>query len=122
MEQQVAALIRQATEMSERMRQNEQAAEQARQLPEAHRQPQQRKHLHLVGLDPARPKRQKHQGLMTGDSDLERFRRDINQRASAAKTLRGATGPGCFVPGLDGSNVDEYRSHPSPTRRRKHCD
>ena len=44
-----------------------------------------------------------------GDSDVERLRRDINQRASAARTLRGATGPGCLVPGLDGFNEDEYK-------------
>ena len=45
---------------------------------------------------------------MTGDSDLERLRRDINQRASV-RTLRGEIGPGCFVLGLDGSNVNEYK-------------
>ena len=37
MEQQVAALIQQVTEMNERMRQSEEASEQARQLLEAHR-------------------------------------------------------------------------------------
>ena len=46
---------------------------------------------------------------MTDDSDLERLRRGINQRASAARTLRGETGPGCSVPGLDGFNVDDYK-------------
>ena len=46
---------------------------------------------------------------MADDSDLERLRREINQRASAARTLRGETGPGCFVPGLHGSNVDECK-------------
>ena len=45
-------------------------------------------------LAPAGPKCRRHQELLTGDSDLERFRRDINQRASAARTLRGETGPG----------------------------
>ena len=46
---------------------------------------------------------------MSGGSDLERLRREINQRASAARTLLGETGPRCFVPGLDGSNVDEWK-------------
>ena len=40
-----------------------------------------------------------------GDSDLERLRRDTTQRASVARTLDGATGPGCSVPGQDGFNV-----------------
>ena len=44
-----------------------------------------------------------------GDSDFERLRRDINQRALAARTLRGQTGPGCSVPGLDGPNVGEHK-------------
>ena len=46
------------------------------------------------------------------DTDLERLRRDVNQRASAASTLRGEIGPGCFVLGLDGSNVDEHKQKP----------
>ena len=46
---------------------------------------------------------------MTDDSDLERLRRDVNQTASAARTLLGATGPGCSVPGQDDSNADECK-------------
>ena len=30
------------------------------------------------------------------DSDLERLRRDANQRAPVSKTLDGVIGPGCF--------------------------
>ena len=37
------------------------------------------------------------------DSDLERLRRDTNQRSSVTKTLDGLTSPGCSVPGLGGS-------------------
>ena len=33
------------------------------------------------------------------DSDLERLRRDTNQRTSMVKTLDGVTGLGRFVPG-----------------------
>ena len=42
-----------------------------------------------------------------GDSDLERLRRDTNQRTSVTKTVDGAIGPGCFVLGQDGFNEDE---------------
>ena len=42
-------------------------------------------------------------------SDLERLRRDTNQRTSMAKTLVGATGLGCFVLGQDGFNEDECK-------------
>ena len=123
MEQQVAALIQQVMEMSERLRQSEEVAGQARQLLETHRSAgqilEERMNraeaaatavtLSAGGVDPTGPRCKKHQELMTGDSDLERLRRDINQRASAARTLRGDTGPGCFVPELDGSNEDEYK-------------
>ena len=42
-------------------------------------------------------------------SDLERLRRDTNQRTSMVKTLVGVTGLGCFVPGQDGFNEDECK-------------
>ena len=45
---------------------------------------------------------------MTGDSDSERLR---------ARALRGETGPGCFVPGLDGSNVDECKKSSEQWKR-----
>ena len=41
------------------------------------------------------------------DSDLERLRRDTNQRM--VKTLVDVTGLGCFVPVQDGSNEDECK-------------
>ena len=44
-----------------------------------------------------------------GNSDLERLLRDANQRTSMAKTLVGATGLGCFVPGQNDFNEDEYK-------------
>ena len=44
------------------------------------------------------------------DSDLERLRRDTNQRTSMAKTLVGATGLGCFAPAQDDFNEDECES------------
>ena len=62
-----------------------------------------------MGLGPARQRCQRHQQLLADDSDVERLRREINQRASAARTLRGENGPGCFVPGLHSSNTDEYK-------------
>ena len=43
------------------------------------------------------------------DSDLERLRRNTNHRTSMAKTLVGATGLGCFVPGQDVFNEDECK-------------
>ena len=43
------------------------------------------------------------------DSDLERLRRDANQRSSMAKTLVGVTGLGCLVPGQDDFNEDECK-------------
>ena len=42
-------------------------------------------------------------------SDLERLRRDTNQRASMVKTLVGVTGLGCSVPELDDFNEDECK-------------
>ena len=72
----------------------------------------QQKHLQVVNYAQQGPRARGSRQLMTGDSDLEGLRRDINQRASAAMTLRGETGPGCFVLGLDGSNVDEYKKSP----------
>ena len=42
-------------------------------------------------------------------SDLERLRRDTNQRTSMVKTLDGETGLGCFVPGQDDFNEDECK-------------
>ena len=47
--------------------------------------------LQLVGVGPAG-----HQELTMDDSDLERLRRDANQRAPVSKTLDGVIGPGCF--------------------------
>ena len=47
--------------------------------------------------------------LTMDDSDLDRLRRDTNQRTSMVKTLDGVTGSGCFVLGLDGFNVDECK-------------
>ena len=42
-------------------------------------------------------------------SDLDRLRRDTNQRTSVAKTLDGVTDLGCFVLGQDGFNEDECK-------------
>ena len=101
-EQQVAALIQQVMEMNERMRQGEEAAEQARQLLETHKTAGQmleermnRTEASVTGTSPAggsRPGRHscpRHQELTMDDSDLERLRRDTNQRASVAKTPDG---------------------------------
>ena len=105
------ALIQQVMEMSERLRQSEEAAEQARKLLEAHRSAGQileelmtraeaaatAETLSAGGMRPRQgPRCQKHQELMTGDSDFESWRRDINERASAARALLGETGPGFF--------------------------
>ena len=103
MEQQVAALMQQVMVMTERVRQTEEAAEQEKQLLEAHRNAgqmlEERMNVAestaraetspLVGLDPAGSRCLKHQELMTGDSDLDRLRRDTNQRSSVVRTLRG---------------------------------
>ena len=43
------------------------------------------------------------------DSDLEHVRRDTNQRTAVAKTVDGAIGQGCFVPGQDCFNEDECK-------------
>ena len=43
------------------------------------------------------------------DSDLERWRRDTNQRTPVAKTLVGVTGLVCFVAGQDDINEDECK-------------
>ena len=43
------------------------------------------------------------------DLDLERLRRDTNQRTSVAKTLDGVIGPECFAPGQDGFNGDDCK-------------
>ena len=98
------------------MRQSDEAAEQARQLLEAHRNAGQMLEERLNRAEATVTAEtspaggcQRHQELMTGGSDLELLRRDINQRASAARTLRGLVGPGCFVPALDDSNVDEHK-------------
>ena len=47
------------------------------------------------GTSAARCKR--HLELTMDDSDLERLRRDTNQRTSVTKTLDGVSGPECFV-------------------------
>ena len=46
---------------------------------------------------------------LTDDSELERLRRDTNQRTSMVKTLDGVMGLGCFVPGQDGFDEDECK-------------
>ena len=56
-----------------------------------------------------RPGRKRDLELTMDDSDLERLRRDINQRTSEVKTLDGVIGLGCFVPGQDGFNEDECK-------------
>ena len=43
------------------------------------------------------------------DSDLERWRRETNQRASVAKTLDGVTGPWRVTSGQDASNVERVQ-------------
>ena len=53
-----------------------------------------------------RPGRKRHLELTMDDSDLERLRRDTNQRTSMAKTLVGATGLGYFVSGQDDFNEE----------------
>ena len=135
MEQQVAALIQQVMETSERLRQSEEAAEQARQHLEAHRSAGQileermnraeaaatAESLPAGWIRSGKAQCQKHRELMTGDSDLEGLRRGINQRASAVRTLRGETGPGCFVSGLDGSNVDEYKKSSEQWKEPQKC-
>ena len=42
-----------------------------------------------------------------GDSDLERLRRDTNQRASVARTLDGVTAPGCLGRTVQRGRVQE---------------
>ena len=107
--------------MTDRLRQNEESAEQARQLLEAHRtagemleERMSRTEASVRDTSPAggvlvRPGRKRHLELTMDDSDLERLRRDTNQRTSVAKTLDGVIGPGCFVPGQDGFNEDECK-------------
>ena len=124
MEQQVAALIQQAMEMGERLRQSEEGTEQARQLLEANRSAGQilearmnraeaaatAETLSAGGIRPGRAP-----GLEAPGADDGRFgfgafaARYQPESFSAVRTLRGETGQGCFVPGLDGSNVDEYK-------------
>ena len=80
---------------------SEEAAEQARQHLEAHRnaglkswrteragqRPQlQRQHKQQMPAELEAPKRKRYLELKMGDSDLERFRRDTNQRTSVMKT------------------------------------
>ena len=56
-----------------------------------------------------RPGRKRHLELTTDGSDLERLRRDTNQRTSMVKTLDGVTGLESFVPGHDDFNEDECK-------------
>ena len=109
-----------ASDRNDRSIEAEEPAEQARQLLEAHRTAGQKLEermtrteasvkIRLLLLEPVRPGRKKHVELTMDDSDLERLRRDTNQRTSVAKTLDGAIGPGCFVPGQDSFNEDEYK-------------
>ena len=66
--------------------------------------------LRLVTV--VRPGRKRHLELTVDDSDLERFRRDTNQRTSMAKILVGVTGLGCFELGQDGvSTRTSARNH-----------
>ena len=64
--------------------------------------------LRLVAV--VRPERKRHLELTMDDSDLERLRRDTNQRTSMVRTLVGVTGLGCFVLGQDDFfNEDECK-------------
>ena len=53
--------------------------------------------------------RKRHLELTMDDSDLERLRRDTNQRTSMVKTLDGVIGLGCFVLAQDDFNEDECK-------------
>ena len=53
--------------------------------------------------------RKRHLELTMDDSDLERLRRDTNERTSMAKTLVGVSGLGCFVSGQVDFNEDECK-------------
>ena len=89
LEQLVVALIQQVMEMIDRMRQSKESAE---------------KTECLSGLC------QKHWELMKGDSDMKRLRREINQAASAARTLRDETCPRVQRGRAQGSRAIQARS------------
>ena len=122
MEQQVAALIQQVMEMSERMLQSS-AAEQARQLLEAHRSAARMlERLDRAeatattdtslagGIRPGRAQVPEARGVDDGRFGFGAFAaRYQPERASVPRTLLGVTGPGCFVLGRDGFNVDESK-------------
>ena len=119
MEQQIAMLLQQVMEASDRLRLSEES-EQVRQLLEAHRTARQmleermnrteasvRDTSQAVCSSVARAE-EAFELTMDG-SDLERLQRVTNQRTSMAKTLVGATGLGCFVLGQDDFKVDECK-------------
>ena len=120
MEQLVAMLLQQVMEVSDRRRLSDESSEQVRQLLEAQRTAGQmleermnwteasvRGTFQAGGNSAART--QEAPGADDDDSDLERLRRDTNQRTSVAKTLVGATVLGCCVPGQDDFNEDECK-------------
>ena len=118
MEQQVAMLLQQVMEVNERIRLSEESSEQVRQLLEAHRTAGQMLEERMNQSDGSECERyvsgwwqrcERHLELTMDDSDLERLRRDTNQRTSVAKTLVGATGLGCLVHGQDDFNEDECK-------------
>ena len=97
------------------MRQSEEAAEQARQLLEAHSWAEAGGTNEPNGSECGRYV-SSWQGTGAGgtsadmdNADLERLRRENNQKASVARTQECVTGRGCFVPGQDGFNGDEYK-------------
>ena len=96
---------------SVRLRQDEESSEQVRQLLEADRTAGQMLEEQMSRTEAS--VRDTSLACMMDDPDLERMRRDRNQRTSVAKTLDGVIGPGCFVPWQDGSTEMSIRNHQS---------
>ena len=103
MEQQIAMLLQQVMEVSERLRQNEESSEQVRQLLEAHRTVGQLLEERMTRTEVSVRDTSQAGGNSAGAFAARYQPENFNGEDA------GWRGLGCFVPGQDGFNEDECK-------------